>query len=78
MQAKSIPIEEVYDVRALRIIVDSLADCYAALGVIHTTWQHLPREFDDYIAVPKENGYQSIQVGYDPSCPQLVMMLRLL
>ena len=63
MQAKSIPIEEVYDVRALRIIVDSLADCYAALGVIHTTWQHLPREFDDYIAVPKENGYQSIHTA---------------
>lgn len=63
MQAKSIPIEEVYDVRAVRIIVDSLADCYAALGVIHTTWQHLPGEFDDYIAVPKENGYQSIHTA---------------
>ncbi len=60
MQAKNIPIAEVYDVRAVRIIVESLADCYAALGVIHTTWQHLPGEFDDYIAVPKENGYQSI------------------
>ena len=56
MQAKNIPIEEVYDVRAVRIIVESLADCYAALGIIHTTWQHLPGEFDDYIAMPKENG----------------------
>lgn len=63
MQAKNIPIEEVYDVRAVRIIVNSLADCYAALGVIHTTWQHLPGEFDDYIAVPKENGYQSIHTA---------------
>ncbi|HCY04685.1 MAG TPA: GTP diphosphokinase [Gammaproteobacteria bacterium] len=63
MQAKNVPIAEVYDVRAVRIIVDSLADCYAALGVIHTTWQHLPAEFDDYIAVPKENGYQSIHTA---------------
>ena len=63
MQAKSVPIAEVYDVRAVRIIVNSLADCYAALGVIHTTWQHLPAEFDDYIAVPKENGYQSIHTA---------------
>lgn len=63
MQAKNIPIEEVHDVRAVRIIVGSLADCYAALGVIHTTWQHLPGEFDDYIAMPKENGYQSIHTA---------------
>lgn len=63
MQAKNIPIEEVYDVRAVRIIVESLADCYVALGIIHTTWQHLPGEFDDYIAMPKENGYQSIHTA---------------
>ncbi len=63
MQAKNIPIEEVHDVRAVRIIVGSLADCYAALGIIHTTWQHLPGEFDDYIAMPKENGYQSIHTA---------------
>ena len=63
MQAKNIPIEEVHDVRAVRIVVGSLADCYAALGIIHTTWQHLPGEFDDYIAMPKENGYQSIHTA---------------
>ena len=63
MQKKNIPIEQVYDVRAVRIVVDSLADCYAVLGIIHTHWQHIPTEFDDYIAAPKENGYQSIHTA---------------
>jgi len=63
MQKKSISIEQVYDVRAIRIIVDSLAECYAVLGIIHTHWQHIPSEFDDYIAAPKENGYQSIHTA---------------
>jgi len=63
MQKKSISIEQVYDVRAIRIVVDTLADCYAVLGIIHTHWQHIPSEFDDYIAAPKENGYQSIHTA---------------
>lgn len=63
MQAKNIPLEEVHDVRAIRIIVDDLASCYAALGIIHSRWSHVPSEFDDYIAVPKENGYQSIHTA---------------
>ncbi|MDC3123420.1 HD domain-containing protein [Gammaproteobacteria bacterium] len=60
MQSKGIALEDVHDVRAVRIIVSDLASCYAALGIIHSTWSHVPSEFDDYIAVPKENGYQSI------------------
>jgi GTP pyrophosphokinase len=63
MQSKGIPLEEVHDVRAIRIIVDDLASCYAALGIIHSRWPHVPNEFDDYIAVPKENGYQSIHTA---------------
>ena len=63
MQSKGIPLEEVHDVRAIRIIVDDLASCYAALGIIHSRWPHVPSEFDDYIAVPKENGYQSIHTA---------------
>lgn len=68
MRAKNIGISEVYDVRAVRIVVPDIAQCYAALGVIHTQWQHVPSEFDDYIAVPKDNGYRSIHtavVGQD-------------
>jgi len=63
MQHKNVAMDQVYDVRAVRVIVGSLAECYAALGVIHSTWQHLPAEFDDYIANPKENGYRSIHTA---------------
>jgi GTP pyrophosphokinase len=63
MQAKSIPFEEVRDVRAVRVIVPSLPDCYTALGAIHTRWHHIPHEFDDYIANPKDNGYRSIHTA---------------
>ncbi|WP_108649430.1 GTP diphosphokinase [Dongshaea marina] len=60
MQKKSLDFTELFDVRAVRIIADRLQDCYAALGVVHTQWRHIPREFDDYVANPKPNGYQSI------------------
>ncbi len=60
MKRKGISFDELYDVRAVRIVVSSIADCYSALGVIHTIWKHIPKEFDDYIATPKENMYQSI------------------
>ena len=63
MQSKNIPLEDVHDVRAVRIIVDDLANCYGALGIIHSTWAHVPSEFDDHIAVLKENGYQSIHTA---------------
>lgn len=60
MQQKSLDFEQLFDVRAVRIIVDELQDCYGALGIVHTSWQHLHKEFDDYVATPKPNGYQSI------------------
>ncbi|AWB67584.1 GTP diphosphokinase [Saccharobesus litoralis] len=60
MQKKDLPFERVYDVRAVRVLVDTLHECYAALGVVHTTWSAINKEFDDYIATPKSNGYQSI------------------
>ena len=63
MQQKDLDIAEVYDARALRVIVLDRADCYRALGIIHSTWRHLPEEFDDYIANPKNNGYQSIHTA---------------
>lgn len=63
MRAKGIGFSEVYDVHAVRVLVDELKDCYAALGVVHGLWRHIPHEFDDYIAMPKENGYRSIHTA---------------
>ncbi len=63
MQRKMVGYNEIYDVRALRIVVPTVADCYAALGVVHTLWQHIPKEFDDYIANPKTNGYKSLHTA---------------
>lgn len=63
MQRKGVSYSEIYDVRAIRVIVSQLSDCYAALGVVHTLWQHIPKEFDDYIANPKNNGYQSLHTA---------------
>ncbi len=60
MQRKQLGIEELYDLLAVRVIVDNLTNCYAVLGVVHSHWQTIPKEFDDYIANPKENGYQSL------------------
>lgn len=63
MQRKGVSFNALYDVRAIRILVDKIQDCYAALGAIHTIWRHIPNEFDDYIATPKENNYQSIHTA---------------
>ncbi|MCF2948360.1 GTP diphosphokinase [Paraglaciecola aquimarina] len=60
MQKKHLSFDQLYDIRAVRIIAERLQDCYAALGVVHSHWKHIPKEFDDYIATPKPNGYQSI------------------
>ncbi|MGO1430302.1 MAG: RelA/SpoT family protein, partial [Halomonas sp.] len=63
MQRKGIEFSQVYDVRAVRILVPEVADCYAMLGIIHSRWHHVPNEFDDYIANPKKNGYQSLHTA---------------
>jgi len=60
MRRKQLGIEELYDLLAVRVIVDNLTACYATLGMVHSLWQTIPKEFDDYIATPKENGYQSL------------------
>jgi GTP pyrophosphokinase len=63
MQRKQLAFDEVFDVRAVRIVVDSVPECYAALGVVHGLWTYIPGEFDDYIATPKGNFYRSIHTA---------------
>ncbi|MFN3964721.1 MAG: RelA/SpoT family protein [Silanimonas lenta] len=63
MQRKDVPFGELYDIRAVRVLVADVADCYAALGVVHQVWTPIAREFDDYIARPKGNGYRSLHTA---------------
>jgi len=63
MYTKQLRFEDVYDVRAFRIVVEDVATCYSALGVVHTRWAPIPQEFDDYIANPKENSYRSLHTA---------------
>lgn len=60
MQGKTLDFADLYDVRAFRVLVADVKSCYAVLGIVHNVWQPVPREFDDYIARPKPNGYQSL------------------
>jgi GTP pyrophosphokinase len=63
MQVKQLAFEQLMDIRAARVLVNSIADCYGALGVVHSLWQFIPGEFDDYIATPKGNLYRSIHTA---------------
>lgn len=63
MQKKGLDFSELYDIRALRVLVHDVPNCYAALGVVHSLWPFIPGEFDDYIASPKGNNYQSLHTA---------------
>lgn len=63
MQRKKVAFEQVFDVRAVRVLVDSVAECYEVLGLAHALWRPVPGEFDDYIAFPKPNGYRSLHTA---------------
>lgn len=63
MQRKHVDLDELFDVHAVRVLVDEVRDCYAALGTVHSRWSHIRKEFDDYIANPKGNGYQSLHTA---------------
>ncbi|MFT2111055.1 GTP diphosphokinase [Marinomonas sp. 2405UD68-3] len=63
MKRKNISFDEVYDVRAVRILVDETMECYSVLGIVHNLWKPIPHEFDDYVSNPKSNGYQSLHTA---------------
>jgi GTP pyrophosphokinase len=63
MRRKQIDMDGLYDIRAVRILVDSVKDCYTALGIVHNLWTPIAKEFDDYIAKPKANDYRSLHTG---------------
>ncbi len=63
MQRKGIGFSQVFDIRAVRILVPDLRDCYAVLGLVHGLWRNIPNEFDDYIATSKDNGYRSLHTA---------------
>jgi GTP pyrophosphokinase len=60
MQSRSVDFTQIYDLHAVRVLVDELNDCYSALGVVHSVWHPIPGQFDDYISMPKESLYQSL------------------
>ncbi|WP_210396714.1 GTP diphosphokinase [Motiliproteus sediminis] len=77
MQRKQIDFHQVYDVRAVRILVPEPRDCYAVLGIVHSLWKNIPHEFDDYIASPKKNGYRSLHTAvFGPSGKVLEVQIR--
>lgn len=63
MKRKGIDFSQVHDIRAVRVLVPEVTDCYTVLGIVHSRWHHVPSEFDDYIANPKRNGYQSLHTA---------------
>lgn len=63
MRRKNISFSQVYDIRAVRILVPTVRDCYTVLGIVHSLWRNIPNEFDDYIASPKDNGYRSLHTA---------------
>jgi GTP pyrophosphokinase len=67
MRNKSVEFSEVHDVRALRVVVDEVKDCYTALGIVHNLWSPISKEFDDYISNPKGNNYRSLHTAV--RCP---------
>ena len=77
MRDKQLSFDQVFDLRAVRVLVDELGDCYSALGVVHGLWTHIPREFDDYITNPKPNRYQSLHTAViGPSGRTLEVQIR--
>jgi GTP pyrophosphokinase len=77
MKRKDLPLEQIYDVRAVRVIVDRKVDCYVVLSIVHDLWRPIPGEFDDYVASPKDNFYRSLHTAvFDEQGKTLEVQIR--
>jgi len=76
MKSKNLSFDQLYDIRALRVLVNSVPECYHSLGIVHQIWRHIPRQFDDYITNPKANGYRSLHTAVIAENKSLEVQIR--
>ena len=76
MKSKHLSFDQLYDIRALRVLVNNVPECYHALGVVHQIWRHIPHQFDDYITNPKPNGYRSLHTAVIAENKSLEVQIR--
>ena len=76
MKSKQLSFDQLYDIRALRVLVENVPDCYHALGIVHQLWRHIPDQFDDYITNPKANGYRSLHTAVIAENKSLEVQIR--
>nr|WP_319800148.1 bifunctional (p)ppGpp synthetase/guanosine-3',5'-bis(diphosphate) 3'-pyrophosphohydrolase [Psychrobacter sp. I-STPA6b] len=76
MKLKGLSFGQLYDIRALRVLVNTTADCYHVLGLVHGLWRHIPDQFDDYITNPKSNGYRSLHTAVIAENKSLEIQIR--
>lgn len=76
MKQKALSFDQLYDIRAVRVLVDKKSDCYHVLGVVHELWRHIPEQFDDYITNPKANGYRSLHTAVIAEHKSLEVQIR--
>ncbi|WP_026471446.1 RelA/SpoT family protein [Alkanindiges illinoisensis] len=76
MRSKALSFDQLYDIRALRVLVDTVPECYHSLGIVHQLWRHIPNQFDDYITNPKANGYRSLHTAVIAEHKSLEVQIR--
>ncbi|WP_273777434.1 RelA/SpoT family protein [Acinetobacter sp. GSS19] len=76
MKSKNLSFDQLYDIRAVRVLVNSVPECYHTLGIVHQIWRHIPHQFDDYITNPKANGYRSLHTAVIAENKSLEVQIR--
>ncbi len=76
MKSKDLSFDQLYDIRAVRVLVNSVPECYHSLGIVHQIWRHIPHQFDDYITNPKANGYRSLHTAVIAENKSLEVQIR--